>query len=229
MKDISLHLIQITSCLLFFVHNLYAQAGQTTGSLEIVARYAKNKNDEKIFISLEPRLEVSGNEQRSKSYTVEMKDKEFSQRYLTIKKGDSIEYINRDAFDHNVFSLSPGNRFDLGSFPLGEKGEYEFKTPGIVKIYCNVHSEMASFVLVTDSNWVKTATPNERFKFEQIPLGEYLLYAWSVRGEYKQQLSVTSAIDQQIEIIIDEVKNELTDHVNKFGKPYLNKENEELY
>src|SRR2546430_16887912 len=49
--------------------------------------------------------------------TVEMatSDKEFVPRVLVVPVGSTVRFANRDPFDHNVFSASDSNQFDLRS------------------------------------------------------------------------------------------------------------------
>jgi plastocyanin len=61
---------------------------------------------------------------------------------LTIKVGDTIKFLNEDPWSHNVFSLSPAKKFDLGSYPKGESKTVTFDTPGIVEIECSIHPQM---------------------------------------------------------------------------------------
>jgi plastocyanin len=69
-------------------------------------------------------------------------NKEFTVKALTIKKGDSVRFINQDSFFHNVFSLSDAKLFDLGSFPQKEFREVVFDESGQVDVECAIHPNM---------------------------------------------------------------------------------------
>ena len=51
---------------------------------------------------------------------VKQKDKTFEPALLAITAGQKVSFPNFDSFFHNVFSLSPARKFDLGQFKKGE-------------------------------------------------------------------------------------------------------------
>ncbi|MBP8308410.1 MAG: methylamine utilization protein, partial [Burkholderiaceae bacterium] len=73
----------------------------------------------------------------------------FSVQKLTIKAGDSMNFVNDDSFAHNVFSMSAENSFDLGSFGNGGAKSVTFDKPGKVEVECAVHPDMRLDVEVT--------------------------------------------------------------------------------
>lgn len=81
-------------------------------------------------------------------FEVAQKDKKFSQKSLTLKVGDSVNFKNEDPFVHNVFSLSDIKTFDLGSYPQGQSKKVTFDKPGTVEIECAIHPDMKLVVEV---------------------------------------------------------------------------------
>lgn len=75
-------------------------------------------------------------------YLVEQKDKKFLPNKLSIKVGDSVEFRNLDPFNHNVFSLSDGKTFDLGSYPQGNSKKVTFDKAGTIDVECAIHPDM---------------------------------------------------------------------------------------
>lgn len=73
---------------------------------------------------------------------VSQKGKAFSVKKLKIKVGDSVKFLNEDAFSHNVFSLSATKSFDLGSYPQGGVKSVTFDKAGSVDVECAIHPEM---------------------------------------------------------------------------------------
>ena len=47
-------------------------------------------------------------------------NKEFSPHVLVVPVGSTVSFPNHDPFNHNVFSLSEENPFDLGLYGRGE-------------------------------------------------------------------------------------------------------------
>ena len=69
---------------------------------------------------------------------------------VAITKGSTIDFPNNDPFFHNVFSLSSVDTFDLGRYKQGESRSTKFEKPGLVKVYCHIHSHMSASILVLD-------------------------------------------------------------------------------
>lgn len=84
----------------------------------------------------------------SAEYLVDQKDKNFSKKELSIKVGDVIEFKNADPFNHNIFSLSDAQTFDLGSYAQGQSKKVTFSQPGKVEVECAIHPAMKLLVEV---------------------------------------------------------------------------------
>ena len=67
---------------------------------------------------------------------------------LAITAGTVVDFPNSDRFYHNVFSLSKAARFDLGRYAVGKSKSVRFNQPGIVRVFCEIHSHMNAFILV---------------------------------------------------------------------------------
>ena len=74
--------------------------------------------------------------------------KEFSPRVLVVPKGSRVRFPNQDPILHNVFSVSAPNQFDLGLYRKGPGKETKLESPGLVRVYCNIHHDMVAYVLV---------------------------------------------------------------------------------
>lgn len=78
----------------------------------------------------------------AKEYVVGQKNKEFTEKTLTLNAGDTVKFENQDPFFHNVFSLSELKTFDLGSFKKGKSKTVTFDKPGKVDVECAIHPNM---------------------------------------------------------------------------------------
>jgi len=81
---------------------------------------------------------------------VGQKNKAFTTKTLTVKKGETVSFPNHDPFFHNVFSLSPAKTFDLGSYPKGETRKVTFDKAGTVEVECAIHPNMRMIIEVKD-------------------------------------------------------------------------------
>ena len=106
------------------------------------------------------------------------KDQSFVPRVTPIAAGGRVDFPNRDPIYHNVFSVSPTRRFDLGKYGRGKSKAVRFDKPGVVKVYCDIHSNMEGIVLVLPNGWFAQAGEDGSFELPPVPAGSYLVKAW---------------------------------------------------
>jgi plastocyanin len=97
---------------------------------------------------------------------------------LPVLVGTMVDFPNDDDLFHNVFSYSQPKEFDLGLYPRGETRTVRFDKPGIVKVYCDIHSHMYATILVLRNPCF--AVPDDRgsFRIDNVPPGTYKLKFW---------------------------------------------------
>jgi plastocyanin len=147
--------------------------------------------------------------------------KEFSPHVLVVPVGSTVSFSNYDPFNHNVFSLSEENPFDLGLYGRGEVRSVRFEKPGLVRVYCNVHAQMSALVVVRDSPWYTQPASDGTFSLSSVPPGEYTLHAWHERApEVSRPLTVPAGGVEQVTVELDATGYEFKPHLNKQGQPY---------
>lgn len=118
-------------------------------------------------------------------------DEQFTPHVVAVTTGSTVEFPNRDRFFHNVFSLSRPATFDLGKFPSGTSRPRTFLKPGIVKVYCHIHSQMSAVVRVFDHPWFTIPNEDGSFSMDGVPIGELTLVAWHERiGERRERVTI---------------------------------------
>jgi plastocyanin len=110
--------------------------------------------------------------------TLRQLDVAFKPGTLVVLAGTTVHFPNLDNVWHNVFSLSPGNEFDLGLYRGGTSQSIQMKSPGEVQVYCNIHPQMAATILVLQNKAFAEAKPDGSFTLEGVPPGTYQLVAW---------------------------------------------------
>ncbi len=148
-------------------------------------------------------------------------NKEFSPHVLVVPVGSTVSFSNHDPFNHNVFSLSEENPFDLGLYGRGEVRSVRFDEPGVVRVYCNVHAQMSGLVLVLDTPWYTQPSSDGSFTLGTVPPGSYTLHAWHERApEVTQAIDVTAEGAGQLAVELDARGFQFKPHLNKHGQPY---------
>jgi plastocyanin len=82
--------------------------------------------------------------------TITQKGRMFSAESITIKKGETLTFVNDDSVPHNILSTSKGNEFNLGSQSPGASTDVTFKESGDVLVICAIHPRMKLLVKVTE-------------------------------------------------------------------------------
>lgn len=165
----------------------------------------------------------------SKEHVVDMMNKKFMPRYKIIRVGDQVSFLNSDSFNHNVFSLTTKSEFDLGSYGSGVSHAVRFSNPGLIKIYCNVHSSMAFFLYVSPGRWHTMTNSKGQFVIDRVPPGSYKLYGWHLTAEKEVSVRVVAGENKKINFTLYVKNFKFKPHKNKYGKGYEELESDEDY
>ncbi|MDT8066610.1 MAG: plastocyanin/azurin family copper-binding protein [Terriglobia bacterium] len=106
----------------------------------------------------------------------------FEPHVMVVQQGTTVEFLNSDAVQHNVFwpSISGDKKLghNLGTWPQGEKRAFKFDHPGVVPLLCNVHPEMSGFIVVSPTPYFAETDANGNYKITNVPDGDYKAVAW---------------------------------------------------
>jgi plastocyanin len=108
---------------------------------------------------------------------------QFKPHVLAVRVGSQVEMPNSDRVFHNVFSFHDGKRFDLGLYPVGTAKTVTFDRPGLSRIFCNIHPNMAAYVLAVDSAYYAVSDSQGQFVMTDVPNGTYTYRAWRPGGQ----------------------------------------------
>jgi plastocyanin len=120
--------------------------------------------------------------------TIRQVNEAFVPQVLAIQTGQTVHFPNGDPFFHNVFSLSGARSFDLGRYPQNQVRSVKFNRPGIVKVFCHIHSHMNAVIRVFDHPYFSKAGGDGTFSIAYVPEGTYTLVAWHERLKLKRQV-----------------------------------------
>lgn len=123
---------------------------------------------------------------------MDQRNETFVPRLLAVQTGTTVDFPNSDATYHNVFSLSRARRFDLGRYAAGRSKSVRFDRPGVVRLFCDIHSHMSAFIVVFNHPYFRVTDADGRFRIESVPAGTYTLVGW-YEGEARVRRSVTVA------------------------------------
>lgn len=152
-----------------------ASAGTITGKVK--ARGVKNSADAVVYIDKIPSKTFPAPKDHA---LMDQKNLTFTPHVLPIVAGTTVDFLNSDDVLHNVFSPDQcTNKFNLGSWPKGQKKSFTFKEPGCTPtLLCNVHPEMEAFVVVLETPYYAVSEKDGSFAIRNVPAGKYTLKIW---------------------------------------------------
>ena len=135
----------------------------------------------------------------AKKVVLDQRQLQFKPHVLAVRVGTQVEMPNSDRVFHNVFSFHDGKRFDLGLYPVGTAKTVTFDRPGLSRIFCNIHPNMAAYVLAVDSGYFAVSDSQGQFVLVGVPLGSYTYHAWRPGGQTTTG-TVAVGADRKLEI-----------------------------
>jgi plastocyanin len=102
----------------------------------------------------------------------------FTPTFLAVSVGDRVFFPNADRLTHSVFSVSKPAAFDTGLYKPGIARSAHMRRPGLVNLFCSIHSNMHSKVVVVPSAHFVVADADGRFRLPEVPAGPQELIIW---------------------------------------------------
>jgi plastocyanin len=206
----------------------FAQAGRVTGRVVILEKDngpSPDLGDAVVY------LEGHGITAPTVRFDITISDKTFSPHVLVVPIGSTIAFPNHDPFDHNVFSVSDSNSFDLGLYGRGEGKTVVFKHPGLVRVFCNVHPRMVALVQVMATHHFAQPGADGQFTVTGVEPGAYRLHVWHERAPTEVVKDVTVGPSGLTDLVITLNARGFRPqpHKNKFGKDYPTNAGRERY
>jgi plastocyanin len=128
----------------------------------------------------------------------------FEPHILVVQEGTTVDFLNSDSVAHNVFwpSVSGDKKagHNLGTWPQGQKKSFKMDKAGVVPLLCNVHPEMAGYIVVSPTPYFAETDAQGNYKIADVPDGSYKVVVWhegdkpssqnvTVKGDTKADLS----------------------------------------
>ncbi len=128
-----------------------------------------------VYLESAPRGAFERDESRA---TMVQRDETFIPHVLAVTVGTVVDFPNSDHVYHNVFSLSRTRPFDLGRYATGVSKSVRFDRPGVVQVFCDIHSHMSAYILVFAHHFYAVTDDDGRYRIEGVPPGSYSVAMW---------------------------------------------------
>ena len=205
------------------------QAATVTGRVEITnsreAAVRRNKDYSGVVVWLAPAGHPAPAPAPKREEMLQ-KDRHFMPHVLVVPVGGTVDFPNLDPIYHNAFSNFAGQPFDTALYPPGTSRAVTFWTPGIVRVFCNIHPTMSAIIAVVATPWYAATRANGRFEIADIPAGDYELHLFHERSlpEMLRFLEHTVNVPEEgltLPLIsISETGYIPAPHLNKYGQKY---------
>jgi plastocyanin len=127
---------------------------------------------------------------------IDQKGLVFAPHVVAVQQGTTVDFLNSDNVAHNVFWPNVGGdkkqTKNLGTWPKGDKRSFTFDKPGVVPLLCNVHPDMAGYLVVSPTPYFAETDDSGNYKIKDVPDGSYTLVVWH-EGAKNQSKPVTVA------------------------------------
>jgi plastocyanin len=140
-----------------------------------------------VYLESAPRAAFDAGE--TPRLRMDQRNETFVPHVLAVSAGMLVDFPNNDSTYHNVFSLSRTKRFDLGRYARGRSKSVRFDQPGIVRVFCDIHSHMSAFILVFGHPYFALTAGDGQYRIGGIPPGSYTVMAWH-EGETRDSRTI---------------------------------------
>jgi plastocyanin len=140
-----------------------------------------------VYLETAPR--AAFDERTPPRVVMDQRNERFVPNLLAVMVGTVVDFPNNDRTYHNVFSLSRAKRFDLGRYAAGRSKAVVMDRPGIVRVFCDIHSHMSAHILVFAHPFFDLTGADGRYEIGSLPPSTYAVVGW-----YEGQARVTRTI-----------------------------------
>jgi plastocyanin len=130
-----------------------------------------------VYLETAPRAAFEQSEERRAR--MDQRNERFVPHVLAIVAGTYVDFPNGDSMYHNVFSLSKTKEFNLGRYATGHSKAVRFERPGVVRVFCDIHSHMSAFILVFAHRFFAVTDDDGRYHLDNVPPGTYTVVVWN--------------------------------------------------
>lgn len=124
--------------------------------------------------------------------TIDQVDKRFVPEVSAIAVGTAVNFPNKDAIRHHVYSFSPAKPFELELYSGEPAAPVTFDKPGLVTIGCNIHDNMLAYVYIVDSDHYALTDAQGMAVLPGLPGGQRLVGAWHYRMDAEPAPAATA-------------------------------------
>jgi len=132
-----------------------SQAGEIKG--KVTVQRIRSAANIAVYIDAIPGKDFPAPEKHA---VEDQKHMAFAPHVMVVLKGTTVDFLNSDPVGHNVYwpNISGNKKLahNLGTWPQGQTKSFTFNDLGAAPLLCNVHPEMAGYVVVVPTPYFAT-------------------------------------------------------------------------
>jgi plastocyanin len=127
---------------------------------------------------------------------IAQRERQFTPRITVVTVGTAVAFPNFDTVRHHVYSFSPVKTFELKLYAGVPREPVVFDKPGVAVLGCNIHDQMAAWVIVVDTPLYARSAADGRARIENVPVGSYRLRVWHASVGTGEPASMPLVVDE---------------------------------
>lgn len=120
------------------------------GTIWLVTKNNNTKVDTMSNMDMHEGATTSGSSKPTATNSVTIENFAFSPANITVKKGTTVTWTNKDSTAHTVTENDGKNGPDSSSLDQGKSYSFTYDTVGTFKYHCSFHPNMVGTVTVTE-------------------------------------------------------------------------------
>lgn len=179
-----------------------------------IANLDKGELAEAVVCLSHRSLKKSPPPEQPRTVTIDQANYQFTPETVAIRAGERVRFTNSDASPHNVMALNGDERLNV-TLTRDDEHTQTFRRAGNaknpVRIGCSFHSQMQAWIFVFDHPFFAVTGADGKFRWENVPPGEYTLELVHPAGNLSWSQPVVVAAGQTQTVVIRTSPN----HLNK--------------
>jgi len=153
-----------------------AKAGETVDATDPILVIGPNHGVANVVVQVE--VQGATLEVPEKPVALDQKTCHFDPHVAVVPAATTVELHNSDTVGHNVHVTANKNQSFNETVAAGSKRVYKVDQPDTIKITCDIHTWMSSYLVVASTNYCAVTGADGSFTIPGLPAGEHKITYW---------------------------------------------------
>ncbi|MHB8844038.1 MAG: cupredoxin domain-containing protein [Nitrospirota bacterium] len=126
----------------------------------------------------------------AKRETIDLIDQKIVPLVTPVHIGTAVSFSNKDAIQHQIYSISPAKQFRLTIDRGTSSAEMAFDKPGVVVMGSAINDRMIGYIYVLKTPWFATTGADGKADLRDLPKGAYDVFVWHPNAKRPPEATV---------------------------------------